>query len=130
MKLSEANLRGLHNAENILATFAAGLAMKLPVSKIREAICSYCPEPHRCEVIGVKDGVTFINDSKATNGDAVEKALRALTGPVVLIAGGRDKGQGVFPIKEAGSEKGKLAGINGETQDKVCEAWARSAMRG
>jgi len=128
MKLSEANLRGLHNAENILATFAAGLAMKLPVSEIREAIFSYCPEPHRCEIVGVKDGVTFINDSKATNGDAVEKALRALTGPVVLIAGGRDKGLDFSTIKEVVREKVKLAVIIGETQDKICEAWARSAM--
>jgi UDP-N-acetylmuramoylalanine--D-glutamate ligase len=128
MKMNESNLRGLHNAENILATFAAGLAMKLPVAEIREAICSYCPEPHRCEVVCVKDGVTFINDSKATNVDAVEKALRALTGPVVLIAGGRDKGLDFSTIKEVVREKVKLAVVIGETQDRICEAWAGSTM--
>lgn len=128
MKLNETNLRGLHNAENILATFAAGLAMKLPVSDIREAICTYCPEPHRGEVVGVKDGVTFINDSKATNVDAVEKALRALTGPVVLIAGGRDKGLDFSTIKEVVREKVKLAVIIGETQNRICEAWTGSTM--
>jgi UDP-N-acetylmuramoylalanine--D-glutamate ligase len=128
MKLSEANLHGLHNAENILATYAAGLAMKLPVSEIREAICTYCPEPHRCEVVSVKDGVTFINDSKATNVDAVEKALRALTGPVVLIAGGRDKGLDFSAIKEVVREKVKLAVIIGETRDRICEAWTGSTL--
>jgi UDP-N-acetylmuramoylalanine--D-glutamate ligase len=128
MKLNEANLRGLHNAENILATFAAGLAMQLPVSDIREAICSYCPEPHRCEVVAIKDGVTFINDSKATNVDAVEKALRAMAGPVVLIAGGRDKGMDFTAIKEVVKEKVRLAVVIGETQDKICEAWSGATM--
>jgi UDP-N-acetylmuramoylalanine--D-glutamate ligase len=126
MKLNETNLRGLHNAENILATLATGLAMKLPVSEIREAICSYCPEPHRCEVVGAKDGVTFINDSKATNTDAVEKALRAMPGPVVLIAGGRDKGLDFTTLKEVIREKVKLAVLIGETRDKLAAAWERS----
>jgi UDP-N-acetylmuramoylalanine--D-glutamate ligase len=128
MKLDETNLRGLHNAENILATFAAGLAMKLPVSEIRDAIASYCPEPHRCEVVAVKDGVTYINDSKATNVDAVEKALRTMPGPVVLIAGGRDKGLDFAAIKEVVREKVKLAVLIGETQDKLDEAWGRSTL--
>ena len=128
MKLNESNLRGLHNAENVLATFAAGLAMKLPVAEIREAICSYCPEPHRCEVVAVKDGVTFVNDSKATNVDAVEKALRSMAGPVVLIAGGRDKGMDFTAIKEVVKEKVKLAIVIGETQDKICEAWSNATM--
>jgi UDP-N-acetylmuramoylalanine--D-glutamate ligase len=128
MKLNETNLRGLHNAENILATFAAGLAMHLPVADIREAICSYCPEPHRCEVVAVKDGVTYINDSKATNTDAVERALRSMTGPVVLIAGGRDKGLDFTVLKEVVREKVKLAVLIGETQDKLCDAWARDTM--
>jgi UDP-N-acetylmuramoylalanine--D-glutamate ligase len=128
MKLNETNLRGLHNAENILATFAAGLAMRLPVAEIREAICSYCPEPHRCEVVAVKEGVTYINDSKATNTDAVERALRSMTGPVVLIAGGRDKGLDFTALKEVVREKVKLAVLIGETQDKLRDAWAHVAM--
>ena len=66
MRMDETNLRGQHNAENILATLAAGLAMGLPVSPMREAICSYCPQPHRCEFVAEINGVTYINDSKAT----------------------------------------------------------------
>jgi UDP-N-acetylmuramoylalanine--D-glutamate ligase len=80
LKMSETNLRGVHNAENVLATLATGLAMGLPVSQMREAICSYCPQPHRCEFVAEVGGVTYINDSKATNVDAVEKALRSLPG--------------------------------------------------
>ena len=123
LKMDETNLRGLHNAENILATFAAGLAMQLPVAAIREALGTYCPQAHRCEVVAAKEGVTFINDSKATNVDAVEKALRSLPGSVVLIAGGRDKGLNFSTIKEVIAEKVKLAVLIGETQGKIDRAW-------
>lgn len=124
MKMSETNLRGAHNAENVLATLATGLAMGLPVSQMREAICSYCPQPHRCEYVACVNGVTYINDSKATNPDAVEKALRSIRGPVVLIAGGRDKGLDFSTIKEVVAEKVKLAVLIGETQHKISRAWA------
>jgi UDP-N-acetylmuramoylalanine--D-glutamate ligase len=124
LRMDETNLRGQHNAENILAAFAAGLAMKLPVSEIREAICSYCPQPHRCEFVANINGVTYINDSKGTNVDAVEKALRALPGPVVLIAGGRDKGLDFTVIKEVIAEKVKLAVVIGETAEKIARAWS------
>jgi UDP-N-acetylmuramoylalanine--D-glutamate ligase len=126
LKLSETNLRGVHNAENVLATLAAGFAMGLSVSRMREAICSYCPQPHRCEFVAQSRGVTYINDSKATNVDAVEKALRSLPGPVVLIAGGRDKGLDYSTIKEVVAEKVKLAVVIGEAQAKVCRAWVNA----
>ena len=126
MKLSETNLRGAHNAENILATLATGLAMGLPVSRMREAICAYCPPPHRCEFVGEVGGVTYINDSKATNGDAVEKALRSLSGRTVLIAGGRDKGLDFASLKEVMSEKVKLAVLIGEAQNKMWHAWSKT----
>jgi UDP-N-acetylmuramoylalanine--D-glutamate ligase len=124
MRMEETNLRGLHNAENILATLAAGLALKLPVTQMRDAICSYCPQPHRCEFVASVNGVTYVNDSKATNTDAVEKALRSLAGPVVLIAGGRDKRLDFSTIKEVVAEKVKLAVVIGETQEKICRAWS------
>ncbi|HUK81139.1 MAG TPA: UDP-N-acetylmuramoyl-L-alanine--D-glutamate ligase [Verrucomicrobiae bacterium] len=123
MKLDETNLRGLHNAENVLAALATGLALKLAVAEMREAICSFCPPPHRCEFVAEVDGVTYINDSKATNVDAVEKALCASRGRVVLIAGGRDKGLEFSTIKEVVAEKVKLAVVIGEAQDKICRAW-------
>ncbi len=124
LHMRETNLRGIHNAENILAALATGFALGLPVSEMREAICSYCPQPHRCEFVASINGVTYINDSKATNVDAVEKALRAQLGPVLLIAGGRDKGMEFSTIKEVVAEKVKLAVLIGEAQDKIRRAWA------
>jgi UDP-N-acetylmuramoylalanine--D-glutamate ligase len=124
--MSETNLRGVHNAENVLAALATGLAMGLPVSQMREAICGYCPQPHRCEFVAEIGGVTFINDSKATNVDAVEKALRSLPGRAVLIAGGRDKSLDFTSLKEVVAEKVKLAVLIGEAQNKIWRAWSKA----
>lgn len=123
MRLDETNLRGQHNAENILATLAAGIALGLPVRGVREAILGYCPQPHRCELVAEINGVTFINDSKATNVDAVAQALQSLPGPVVLIAGGRDKALEFTGLKEVMTGKVKLAVVIGETADKLRAAW-------
>ena len=127
LKMSETNLRGVHNAENVLATLATGLAMGLSVSQMREAICTFGPRSHRCEFVAEARGITYINDSKATNVDAVEKALRSLPGRAVLIAGGRDKGLDFTSLKEVVSEKVKLAVLIGEAQSKIWRAWSKAA---
>ena len=85
-------LRGLHNAENAMAALAAGQAFGIPTALMREALRGYAPPPHRCELIRTLDGVEYLNDSKATNLHALESALRSQTRPVVLLAGGKDKG--------------------------------------
>jgi UDP-N-acetylmuramoylalanine--D-glutamate ligase len=126
LKMSETNLRGVHNAENVLATLTTGLAMGLPVSQMREAICTFSPQPHRCEIVAEIRGVTYMNDSKATNVDAVEKALRSLPGRAVLIAGGRDKGLDFTSLKEVVAEKVKLAVLIGEAQNKIWRAWCKA----
>ncbi len=123
LKLSETHLRGAHNAENIMAVLAAGLAFGLPVRAMREAIMAYVPQPHRCEIVAERNGVTYINDSKATNVDAVIKALRALPAPVILIAGGRDKGLDYTVAREALAQKVKLAVLIGETRAAMARAW-------
>jgi UDP-N-acetylmuramoylalanine--D-glutamate ligase len=127
LKMSETNLRGVHNAENVLAALATGLAMGLTVSHMREAICAYCPQPHRCEFVAEVNGVTYVNDSKATNVDAVEKALRSLPGRTVLIAGGRDKGLDFTSLKEVVADKVRLAVLIGEAQSKLWRAWSKAA---
>lgn len=97
----ETQLRGLHNAENVMAAMAAGRALGIPLATIREALQGYAPPRHRCELVGELDGVEYLNDSKATNIHALESALRSQTRPVVLIAGGKDKGldySGLIPL--------------------------------
>lgn len=88
----DTSLRGLHNAENAMAAMAACQALGISGQTMREALAGYGPPPHRCELIRTLDGVEYLNDSKATNLHALESALRSQTRPVVLLAGGKDKG--------------------------------------
>ncbi len=94
----ETSLRGTHNAENAMAAMAACLAYGIDASLIAPALHGYAPPPHRCELIRTLDGVEYLNDSKATNIHALQCALRSQTRPVVLIAGGKDKGLDYSPI--------------------------------
>ncbi len=94
----ETGLRGLHNAENAMAALAAGQALGLSLPAMREALSGCAPPPHRCELIRTLDGVEYLNDSKATNLHALESALRSQTRPVVLIAGGKEKGLDYTPV--------------------------------
>lgn len=92
------SLRGLHNAENAMAAMAACAALGVAEEVMVEALHGYAPPPHRCELIRTLDGVEYLNDSKATNLHALESALRSQTRPVVLIAGGKDKGLDYSPV--------------------------------
>jgi UDP-N-acetylmuramoylalanine--D-glutamate ligase len=94
----DTSLRGLHNAENTMAALAACQALGLPPFSVRDALHGYAPPPHRCELIRTLDGVEYLNDSKATNLHALECALRSQTRPVVLIAGGKEKGLDYSPV--------------------------------
>lgn len=88
----DTSLRGMHNAENTMAAMAACAALGISTDMMREALQGYAPPPHRCELIRTLDGVEYLNDSKATNLHALESALRSQVRPVVLIAGGKEKG--------------------------------------
>ena len=94
----DTSLRGLHNAENTMAALAACQTFGISTAIMREALHGYAPPPHRCELIRTLDGVEYLNDSKATNLHALESALRSQTRPVVLIAGGKEKGLDYSPV--------------------------------
>ncbi|HEY0457238.1 MAG TPA: UDP-N-acetylmuramoyl-L-alanine--D-glutamate ligase, partial [Verrucomicrobiae bacterium] len=98
-------LNGPHNAENLMAALAVGKVLRIPLERMLESLMSYAPAPHRCELVAEIDGVKFVNDSKATNVDALQKAIQTMpTGSggapnIWLIAGGKDKG---FDYHEVG----------------------------
>src|SRR5687767_10821253 len=94
-------LRGLHNVENVLAAFAAGLACGADPESMRETVANFKGVEHRIEFVDEIDGVRFYNDSKATSVDAAVKALEAMSegeGKVVLILGGRGKNAPYAPL--------------------------------
>lgn len=106
---ADTSLRGLHNAENAMAALAAGKALGISASVMRKALHGYAPPPHRCELIRTLDGVEYLNDSKATNMHALESALRSQTRPVVLLAGGKEKGLDYSPVLPLLREKALAA---------------------
>jgi len=116
-------LIGQHNAENMLAALAVADLYNVSRDVAIEALCSYKPLPHRCEKVAEVNGVTFLNDSKATNIDALEKALVAMHTPVVLIAGGKDKGLDFTTLRPLLREKAKAVVLIGQMAEKLFATW-------
>ncbi|HEX8196895.1 MAG TPA: UDP-N-acetylmuramoyl-L-alanine--D-glutamate ligase [Pyrinomonadaceae bacterium] len=118
----EMSLRGLHNAANVLAALAAGLACGASPDSMRETVRTFKAVEHRLEFVAEVEGVKFYNDSKATSVDATQKALEALAeepGKIVLILGGRGKNAPYQPIAGLVEKKvGKLILI-GEDADNI-----------
>jgi UDP-N-acetylmuramoylalanine--D-glutamate ligase len=123
LRLADTKLRGLHNIENLMATLAAGLARGLSFREMVRPLCSYKARPHRCEFVREVGGVEYVNDSKATNLDAVDKALRAQNKPVVLIAGGKDKGFSFDPLRSLVKEKTRSTILVGEMAESIRRSW-------
>ncbi len=124
LRLSDTKLRGLHNIENLMATLGTGMARGLSFREMAPPLCAYEPRPHRCEFVRELGGVNYVNDSKATNLDAVEKALRAQTKPVVLIAGGKDKGFTFDPLRSLVKEKVRSTILIGEMAESIARSWS------
>ena len=124
LQLASVKLRGLHNIENLMATLAVGMARGLSFGKMLPPLCEYEPQAHRCEFVREVNGVAYVNDSKATNLDAVEKALRAQSKPIVLIAGGKDKGFSFDPLRSLIKEKVRSAILIGEMATSINRSWA------
>ena len=97
----EIRLPGSHNLSNAMAAVVVGIASRCPVSTIRETLGDFPGIEHALEAVRERRGVRYINDSKGTNVDAVLKALESFDEPIVLIAGGRDKGGDFERLKEA-----------------------------
>ena len=123
VRMAATKLRGSHNIENLMATMAVGLSRGLTFGEMVPPLCAYEPQPHRCEFVADVGGVIYINDSKATNLDAVEKALLAQTKPVVLIAGGKDKGFTFETLRPLVAEKVRTTVLLGEMAERIAHDW-------
>jgi UDP-N-acetylmuramoylalanine--D-glutamate ligase len=123
LRMAETKLRGSHNIENIMATLAVGLARGLSFERMVPPLAAYEPQPHRCEFVREVGGVTYVNDSKATNLDAVEKALLAQNKSVILIAGGKDKGFNFETLGPLVSQRVRAAVLIGEMAERIGQDW-------
>ena len=121
MQRDELALRGRHNLYNSLAAAVSARVMEVERDVIRESLAGFEGVPHRLEEIRTVDGVLYVNDSKATNVNAVWYALESFDRPVVLIAGGRDKGNDYTDLKPLVRKGVRAVVAMGESAEKVYE---------
>jgi UDP-N-acetylmuramoylalanine--D-glutamate ligase len=112
-------LPGRHNLLNAMAAAAAALAMGVATQAIERALAEITGLAHRTEFVREKDGVRYVDDSKGTNVGAVIEALAAARGPVILIAGGVDKGGDYGPLRAPLKEKVKVLILIGAAREKM-----------
>ena len=115
-------LRGSHNLENVMAAAAAARAFGLSWTEISEGLARFKGVEHRQEVVGSFDGILFINDSKGTNTDAATKALLAFDEPLVLLAGGKNKGLDFHEFMKIVKKKVKSLVLVGQAAEEMAQA--------
>ena len=115
-------LRGAHNLENVMAAAAAARALGLSWTEIAEGLRQFKGVEHREEIVGTFEGILFVNDSKGTNTDAATKALLAFEEPLVLIAGGKNKGLDFHEFMKVVRVKVKSLVLLGMAADEMEQA--------
>ena len=126
---SELRIFGLHNAENALAAAAVALEVGVAERDVRSGLRSFSPIEHRIEPAGTVGGVSFVNDSKATNTDSVEKALTAFpAGTIVLMLGGHDKMTDLASLAAAVCERCRVAVCFGAAGERIASALEQARL--
>jgi UDP-N-acetylmuramoylalanine--D-glutamate ligase len=115
MPVGELGIPGRHNVANALAAIAVGLLFGVAPDALRRAAAAFTGVEHRLEPVALVDGVRFVNDSQGTQPDAVIAALEAFPAPVVLVAGGRDKGVDLQALSAAVARRAWAAVLIGES---------------
>ncbi|MCB2148550.1 MAG: UDP-N-acetylmuramoyl-L-alanine--D-glutamate ligase [Deltaproteobacteria bacterium] len=128
--LSESGLIGPHNRENMAAACLAAREQGASDAGIQQAIDEFQGLPHRLETVGRVRGVRFVNDSKATNVDAVNRALACFDNPVILIMGGQNKKGDFTQLKAQVRRRVKTLVAMGEAKDEIVTALAGDPEKG
>jgi UDP-N-acetylmuramoylalanine--D-glutamate ligase len=116
---SELKLLGAHNVANALASAIAAAFAEVPVTAVCEGLRSFEPLPHRLQPVAEKDGVLWVNDSKATNVASTRVALQAMDRPVVLLLGGRAKGESFKTLLPELKKRVRAVVAYGEAADQI-----------
>jgi UDP-N-acetylmuramoylalanine--D-glutamate ligase len=120
--LSRVKIQGVHNVENMMAAIAAAKSAGVSASLIQKVLDEFPGLEHRLEFVREKDGVRYYNDSKGTNVGAVVKSLASFSDPVILLAGGVDKGGDYGILRQAIRQKVRRLVLFGEAQEIIARA--------
>ena len=112
-------LREPHNVENAAGALAAVAALGVDLAGAEQILATFGGLPHRCEVLSTRQGVTFVNDSKATNPAAALRALTSFNAPIVWLAGGRNKGGRFEELNAVTAARVRLAILFGEAAGEL-----------
>jgi UDP-N-acetylmuramoylalanine--D-glutamate ligase len=115
----EVRLRGAHNLENAMGAAATALASGWPADAVRETLATFAGVPHRLEEVAERDGVLYVNDSKATNVASARVGIEAFPGGVHAILGGSLKGGGFAGLREAVASRARAVYLIGEASDEL-----------
>lgn len=123
LEAKEVGIPGPHNLSNSLAAVATAQIMGVNLSVCAEELADFKGIEHRLELVRVLEGVKYVNDSKATNVDAVKQALLTFTEPILLIAGGRDKNGDFQQLQALIRRRVRILLLLGEARGKMRAAW-------
>ena len=126
--VSEIGLPGRFNIENALAAVACALAAGATLELLVEPLRSFHGVEHRLEYINTKEGISYYNNSKATNSKATAMALGALFEPIVLIAGGLDRGSDYMELLPVFKDKVKAIVTLGQTREKIAKVAEKAGI--
>ena len=124
MNISDLGLRGIHNTQNSMAAGITGNVLDIRKESIRESLMNFESIEHRLEFVAKVGGVSYINDSKATNVNSSWYALESVETPIIWIAGGVDKGNDYTLIDELVKDRVRLIICLGHDNRKIHEAFA------
>lgn len=124
LDLEKLPLFGMHNVSNALAASCAAAALGIGRKTITAGLESFQGAPHRLQHVATIGGVEYFNDSKATNIDAMVKAVASFSAPIHLIAGGRDKDSPFETVRSALAGRVVRAYLIGEAAEKIERAWS------
>lgn len=124
MKIQELALQGRHNLVNSMAAGVSARLFELRKELVRESLIDFDNIEHRLEFVTKVHGITFINDSKATNVNSTWYALESVDKPIIWIAGGVDKGNNYSELYELVKNRVKAIICLGKDNDKIKAAFA------
>ena len=127
--VADMKLFGAHNVENALAACAAAYLYGIGVQDMAAVLKTFAGVEHRIEPVATLGGVTYYNDSKATNPESSIKALEAFEGHIILIAGGRDKNTDLTEFMKLAAEKTDALILLGEAKERFAEAAAKQGVQ-
>jgi len=121
LPVEEVALKGEHNLENVLAAIAIALSAGAQPEPLAQVAKTFCGVEHRTEFVKAVNGVRYINDSKATNSEAATRAISSFEEPIVLIAGGLDRGVLFEELVPLFAKKVKHLVAIGQAADKLLD---------